>query len=361
MNPKKKKYIFNIAGAGILVLWLLMIGLLVKKVSFKDLTEQTDLAYEIADIKSSQSDWMEIFLKGDKVGYSVNHVSPIGEDYLIQEDIFLKMNLMGRASVMHTVTRSVVDHQFFLKSFRFRMTSGVVAFQVAGRVEGDRMHLEIGEGAARRDESINLSGRPMIGAAMARFFKGRQIEVGQSFKFPVFDPSTMAQKEMALKVIASEALIINRIRYDAFRLEAEMWGQPLIFWLDKDGTVLKEEGFMGLTLVRSSSSRAPQGMEGSGGKDFYELAAITVKRKLQDPNKLTYLRLKAEGLDKSYFDTNILNERRQRFREGIIEIVKDKIPSNSTYSLPYPDRSGKMKPYLQPEFSVESDANDIIQ
>ncbi len=361
MNAKRKKYIFNLVGASILVLWLLMIGLLIKKERFKDLGEQTRFAYEIADIKSPQSDWMEIYLKCKKVGYSVNHVSPVGDDYLIQEDIFLKMNLMGRASVMHAATRSIVGNQFLLKSFRFRMTSGVVAFQVSGRVEGARMHLEIGEGVARRSESIKLSGRPMIGSAMAQFFKGRQLEVGQSFKFHVFDPSTMAQKEMALKVIASETLVINSIKYDTFRLETEMWGQHLIFWLDGDGSVLKEEGFMGLTLVRSSAGRAPRGIEGSGGEDFYKLAAITVKRKLQYPDKLTYLKLKVDGLDESNFDTGILNNGRQRFQGGIIEIVQDKIPSKVKYGLPYPDRSGEMRPFLQPEFNIESDENAIIE
>ena len=55
----------------------------------------------------------------------------------------------------------------------------------------------------------------------------------------------MAQKDMTLKVKAGETLTVKGIKYDALRLETEMWGQKLAFWLDKDGSVLKQEGFMG--------------------------------------------------------------------------------------------------------------------
>ena len=138
-----------------------------------------------------------------------------------------------------------------------------------------------------------------------------------------------------------------------------MWGQPMTFWVDESGTVLKEKGFMGLTLIKSSSASAPRGIKGSGGKDFYELAAINVKGRLQDPDKLTYLKLKAEGLSESHFDTEILGRWRQSFRSGIIEVSLEKMPITSKYIIPYEDTSGKMKPLTEPEINIESD-NELI-
>jgi hypothetical protein len=339
-----------------------MIGLLIKKNNFNKVSQDAvSILDKVQTITAHQRDWMEIYLKGKKVGYSVSQVNPIGEDYMIQEDIFLRLNLLGQANDIHAVTRSVVGSDFFLKSFIFKMTSGVVTFQASGRVEEDRMLLEIGEGAEQRKESIPLSTPPVIGAGMAHFFKGRQVEVGQSFRFPVFDPSIMAQKEIIIEVKATEHIVISGVEYPSFRLESELWGQPMVFWLDENGTVLKEQGLMGLTLVKASSAKAPRNIDGSGGEDFYNLAAIEVTRELRDVDRLTYLKIKAEGLDETHFDTAILNTGRQKFRDGIIEIVREKVPETAAFEIPYADRSGKMKPFLVSDIHIECDAKAIIE
>ncbi|MCP4576863.1 MAG: transglutaminase domain-containing protein, partial [Deltaproteobacteria bacterium] len=361
MNVVRKKILFNLLGGAIVVLWLFMIGLLVKKVNYTDFAERADLMGKTSGIRSPRSDWMEIYLKDEKVGYSVNHVSPVEDDYLIQEEIFLKMNLMGQVSVLHSTTRCVVGPRFLLKTFKFKMTSGVVAFQVSGNVEDDRMNLEIGEGKARRREYVQLSETPVIGAAMAQFFKNRNVEVGQAFTFPVFDPSTMAQKKVTLEAKVRETLTIKRIEYEALRLETEMWGHNLAFWLDKDGSVLKQQGFMGMTLIRSSADAAPRGIKGRGGRDLYEQVAVRVKSKLQRPDGLTYLKLKVLGLDETDFDTAVLNEGRQKYHEGILEITKEKIPTTNRPGLPYTDLSEETKRLLEAEIGIESDHHAITK
>ncbi|MBW2614847.1 MAG: transglutaminase domain-containing protein [Deltaproteobacteria bacterium] len=362
MNVKRKRHVFNLFGAVIIIVWLVMMGLLVKKVNFNYDADQFDiLAEKRSSITTAEREWMDIYLKGKKVGYSVNQVSPLEEDYLIQEEIFLKLNLMGQASSIYTVSRSVVDHAFLLKSFRFKMISGVVTYQISGRVKGNRMILEIGEGTARRKEIIKLSAPPLLGSGMARFFKGRKLEVGSSFRLPVFDPSTMAQKEAVFRVMAKESVVIKRMRHSAFRLETEMWGQPMTMWLDEKGAVLKEHGFMGFTLVKSSAANAPRDIEGGGGEDFYELAAINVKGKLKDADRLAYLKLKVEGLVEANFDTAILAKGRQTFGSGMIEIIREKMPSKAVYDLPYSDGSGSMKKFLRPGLNIESDDSAVME
>ena len=362
MELKNKKYFFNLFGVGVIVLWLVMIGLLIRNVGSTDGHDQSgDTKNRTSAIASPQKDWMEIYLKGNKIGYSVIQVSPTGDNYLIREEILLNLNILGQPTGIHTVTRSIVDQKFLLKKFSFTMISGAVSFKMSGSVEGQFILLEIGEGKERRTKRLSLSDPPTIGSALVQFFKGKRLELGQSFKFPIFDPSTMAQKELMIKVMAKETLIIRRIEYSVFRLEALMWGQPMTFWVDESGTVLKEKGFMGLTLIKSSAASAPRGVKGSGGKDFYELAAIDVKGRLRETAKLTYLKIKTEGLAESHFDTGVLDKGRQRFRSGMIEVLQEEVSITHTYTLPYQDNSGKMKPFLQPEINIESNHELIIK
>ncbi|MDQ1334751.1 MAG: Transglutaminase protein, partial [Thermodesulfobacteriota bacterium] len=195
---------------------------------------------------------------------------------------------------------------------------------------------------------------------MSLFFRGRPLKAGESFSFLMFDPTTMAQKGVTVTVAGREALVINRITYQTFRLETEMWGQKLVFWLDEAGEVLKEKGFMGLTLIRSSAAAAPRDLKGEESYDFYEMTSIDVKPKLRQAERLTYLKLRVGGLDKTSFDADALNRGRQRFSGDTLEIIQEKAPLKAGYALPLTDVAEDIARYLSPGFNIQSDDEAVV-
>ena len=114
---KKRKRLFQSLGIAIVAFWLILIGFLVKKVDFKATPEFPDSIQLSGKIDAFQRDWKEIYLKDRKVGYSVNLIKPFEKGYFIQEEIFLRLNLMGLASGMATLTQCRVDEKFIVKSF----------------------------------------------------------------------------------------------------------------------------------------------------------------------------------------------------------------------------------------------------
>jgi hypothetical protein len=193
------------------------------------------------------------------------------------------------------------------------------------------------------------------------FLKSKEIRVGEEFKVPLFDPSTTAQKEAIVKVVAREPITINRIRYNAYRLETEMWGKLLTSWVDERGTTLKEEGFMGFTILKSTAAAAPRDIEAQGEVDFYDAASIEVERSLPEPSRVNYLKLKFEGINNAALDPNVINGERQRFHEGDMEISREGFPSQAPYALPYHGHGEGMEVFLKPEFNIESDDREILE
>ncbi|MFH0843910.1 MAG: transglutaminase-like domain-containing protein [Pseudomonadota bacterium] len=361
LSQIKKRHYLHLTGIAIVTLWLVMIGLLVKKVHFKDHPTVTGVASPTVKIDSFQREWKEIYLKGRKVGYAVHMIKPFEKGYFIQEEIYLRLNLMGMASGIYTVTQCQVDDQFLLRSFNFNMSSGVVKFNISGRIEGDHLILEKGGGKHAREQRLKISERPMIGIGVGPFFKSREITVGESFRLPLFDPSTMAQTEVVITAAARESLEINRMVYDTFRMETEMWGKPMRFWIDEKGTTLKEEGFMGLTIIRSSAANAPWNLNTGEEVDFYEITAVQADRQLVNPTNLRYLKLGMDGIDSKSLKSASLMSKRQRFHDGIMEITREKLPLKPPYLFPYSPPGEELKPYLEPEFNIESDEQDIIK
>jgi len=82
---------------------------------------------------------------------------------------------------------------------------------------------------------------------------------------------------------------------------------------------------------------------------------------LKDADRLAYLKLKVEGLVEANFDTAILAKGRQTFGSGMIEIIREKMPSKAVYDLPYSDGSGSMKKFLRPGLNIESDDSAVME
>lgn len=361
MAASRRRQIVNCLGGAVVALWLVMIGLLIYKNHFQKSIQPHDILPKAAALKQTERTWMEIYLKDTKVGYALTQIDPMGEDFLIWEELVLNLNLMGQASVMRTNIRSLVDQGFRLKRFTLGVESGIVRFHMSGTVEDGQVIIETGRGNQKKTHAIPLKGPPVTGGAISLFFRDRPLKIGESFTFLMFDPTTMAQKSVVITVAERETVIINRIRYNAFRLETEMWGQELTFWVDESGEMLKEKGFLGLTLVRSNAATATRDLEGEESFDFYEMASVPVTPKLQQAESLTYLKLKAEGLDKSAFDSKLLNSGRQRFSDDVIQIRQEKMPLRPEYLLPWRDVPEGMSPYLRPGFNIESDDPAIVE
>lgn len=356
----RKRLSLHILGAAVVLTWVVMIGFLVRDVHFREGGQPTEGPDDPVHVEASSREWKEIYLKEKKVGYAVSFIRPFKDGYFIQEEVFLRLNLMGLGSGLFVLTQCQVDERFILKNFSLTMTSGVVRFQTTGKVEEGFLVLETGKGANRKAERIKLTRPPMMGATMGHYFRSRKIAVGETFSLPIFDPASMAQKEAVVRVVGRESITINRISYDAFRLETELWGKVLTFWVDEKGATLKEQGFMGLTTVRSSAANAPEDIDGQDDTDLYEMTAVKPDRELAKTGRLTYLKLRLEGLGRASLSMEALNQGRQRYDGGLLEIRKENLPQAGSYSLPYQDPAGEMKAYLASEYNIESDNKEII-
>jgi hypothetical protein len=181
------------------------------------------------------------------------------------------------------------------------------------------------------------------------------------FHFPIFDPASMSRKDAEVRVAGREPLDIRGITYDAFRLEAELWGDRLTFWLDENGGTLKETGFMGLTAVRSSAAAAPENIQGSGDSDFYEISSIKPDRNIPRPGDVSFLKVKLEGVEGVEMDREVWGLGRQRFSGDEMEVERERPPFASGYERPMDPVEESFRPLLSPEFNIESDHEEIVR
>ena len=359
----KQKTFFTALSISIAGIWLILIAVLVMRDTPREGGAAGDYGISQA---GAEREWMEIYLNDDKVGYSSNSLTPTDDGYVVLDEIFLRLNLMGQISEVRTVTRAVLDREFRLERFKFSMYSGVVAFHASGEVRGEVLEVDSGEGDRRSLRRIPLEGRPMLGAGVGHFFKGRTVHVGDSFVFPIFDPSTMTQTFMKITVAGMDQVEINGVSHDSFRLEADFWGRTLRFWIDYQGVALRQEGLLGLTLVKSSAAEAPVGLDAGGGGDYYDIAAVRPTGSIENPSLVTSLTVRLSGIERPGPDgegtLDWVCARQFLGPDGdVLEIRAEPVPAAHPYRLPYDVRDPDMAVYLSPEPGVESDHEAVSE
>ena len=355
----RKRHIYNVLGVIIVVFWITMLSLLIKKQyiphdSLPGIEGQTEPG-------KARQNWKEIFLKGKKVGYAVNTINQFENSYYIQDELYLKLNLMGFEKGLYTITQSSVDSNFRLKNFFFKINSGVINYSISGKVEGNVLIIKTGTGRRAKTTELKLPEIPMISSSVDQLLRKIKLVPGESHRLSFFDPSTMTQKDAVFNVIAREKLKINYMEYDAYRIESEMWGNKLTFWVDMNGgDILREEGFMGLTMVKSSAANAPANLE-EGSDDFYEITAVEADKKIPDTDRLTMLKLRLVGIDDTEFDMAGLITERQDFNNNVVTVKKERKPFKLAYNIPYSGDDPELQKYLEPEFNIQSDDREIIE
>ena len=351
----RKSLVYKILGIVIVAFWLFVMAELVKKTHFSPKTADLAQSTEKRLPAGSSENWMEILCKGRKVGYTVTRVSKIRKEFQVREEIFLSVNLMGSVRKIMSCTRAMVDEQFLLNRFDFSLRSDLITFKISGQIEGNNLSLVMGEPGKEETQLVKLPERPMISAGLTQFFKPHTLKIGESFSFPLFDPASMTTNPATVRVVAKEKIKLHDQTYEAFRLEMNFLGRPLVFWLDEEGVPLKEKGFMGFTLVRSNPIRAQLDFDESKKLDFYDLSAIRVKTKLRSARKLSYLSVELNHVPASLPIENA----RQSLSGRILSVTKESPPFMASYTLPYRGNDNELLCYLKPEFLVQSEDKEV--
>ena len=93
----RRSIIFNISGILIIIFWVFILVELGKRVNCKSRPINTHRIYGQRNVEDLSEDWMDILLKGHKIGYAVTKIKKIHSGFEVSEKIFVVINLSGYA------------------------------------------------------------------------------------------------------------------------------------------------------------------------------------------------------------------------------------------------------------------------
>ncbi len=338
---------------GIIGIWLCLVFILVYRhyISGAPLSSLQSLSGKQF---TTSEEWFGIYVKDLKIGYLKTLSEKIGDEYRFTQQG--ETNIPQEGGNIRTTTefKCLTDLNYRIKSFDFENRSAESFFKSHGELDEENMLLVFMEnGGQKKTEARKLEGQPYLPSTVKQALYARGLEKGMRFSIPVLNIFSLNTEDTNVEV---RELIPVKVGINVNTAYLLKIGDTLS-WISDRGSTLKEKNAAGLLYLAETEDSA----KSEGPRyifDFLSIPAIKSNELLPYPEKLTYLRLRLTGLNLSDFP--LLNEGRQVFREGVIEISRENEDAlkAQTYDLPY--KGEDLGPFLEPTPFVQSDHHTII-
>ena len=338
----------------ILVAWVAVMAILVNR-SYVQATG--NLATDLARYGST-AQWRGVYYRGEKIGFTVSQTVPVAGGFELQEDGQLQMALLGAHTITTLRTTARVNRAFELQSFEFALDPGTGPITIGGVVRNLDLHISITSGGGTRADVRRLAERPMLSLNLVRRLADSGLTTGATHQWNVFDPATLRNAPVTVKVGEREVVRSANAPIPAFRVEMEFSGISTTAWITDTGEIVREESPLGFVTVREPPERARAlAIDGRIRRDLLEAAAVVPAiaprtpplPPIDDPRHVRRLRMRVEGADLSSSELQGVG---QRIDGNIVEII------DAQRLTAGPDDTN-LAPFLAPEALIESDDPEI--
>lgn len=298
-------------------------------------------------VKISENErWMNIFHQDRKIGYAYRSFKPEKNGYFLSESVYMRINTIGTVEDIYIQTKGKLHSDLTLASFAFDLRSNIFHFKCRGKVEGEVLTVFIGEQRSEIPIGKKLYLTDVV--MEAAWISG--LEPDKTETFLVFDPTIMGQWSVCVTMVGRETLNIMGRRQNTKRVSIDFMGASHTAWIGEDGSVVQEEGFMGIKLKKVSRNEALTDLPVVPSQDLTEMASVASNVPIDRADELIMLCLEITGIKENLF----LDGGRQTFENGILTIRKEDIPKPSDIHVG--DKESLIKSRLQePTPFIQSD------
>jgi len=347
---KNKSFI----ASGVFMCLLFAILLAVRIGVFKK--EIPEYAFNPVQGLSERDSWMNIMQKGRKIGFSHSVLSKKEDGYNLRETVFMKINTMGMIQEINLDTQANLNPDFTLGAFDFGINSGRFEFKAKGKVNGEKLSIYTEDSGTQRKIDIPVKKKPYIIAGVVDAALASGLEKGELVTFEIFDPATMSQEPVLLKVGEKEEISIGGTRQTAVKMLLSFKGTTQNLWIGERGEVLKEEGLLGISLEKTTREEALSGLSLQASDDLTEIASLPSNVIIDNPEKLSIMKVKIEGVE---LESLKMNSERQTFENSVLETKKEALTGLPEKGKPYKSDI-KLFNFLKPTPFIQSDNRKII-
>jgi hypothetical protein len=304
---------------------------------------------------SERDTWMNIFQNEDKIGFSHSRLYREPAGYRLTEAVQMRINTMGLVQDIELNTETRLNPDFSLRELDFEISSGRFRFRVRGSVDGNTLRATTESEGASRSLDIVLKDRPYHFGGIIEALAATDLKPGDRYAFHIFDPASMGQTDLVVEVMDQEVINSNGSMRPATKVSLNFKGLSQLAWIGKQGDVVREQGLLGISLVKTDRKGALEEPVNESVPDFTRAASVASNVLLDNVAALDGLKIKIQGVTTQNLQ---LRGGRQIFKDGVLTVEKESL-TDLAPELPPQSLPALEKAFLRPSPFIQSDDRRI--
>lgn len=271
-------------SAGIIVFWLIMTGLFIRREILPALPSLDQPSYEtyIKAQAENQSIKMGIYFGGERIGSSQTDIEPMGNGEAKIKNL-TTINLPSMMEIMFTTNRrtkkasppdtpkktpksdiakvtfsghSLVDAKYKLKSFSFSAQSPFLNYRIAGEVNNNTLEITMSDGMKNSTNYLPYKSNSTVSDGLSPFVSMPHLTIGKEWSINYINPFGASMQTLKARVESRTQVEWQNQMHDVYEVVLSEPGtakSPLNYtaYITPDGKILRQEILLpGLYLLR---------------------------------------------------------------------------------------------------------------
>ena len=327
----------------ILATWAILFGQLLNRDYF---VKTLDIRETQAIQRGREESFLGIYFKQERIGYVKNRMiaNDDGGGGVLYQNAILNLNILEKTYPVEMYLQAELTNRSLLENFRFSLSSPFYELNANGVVHGDEVHFTMNTGKDEISNVIQLTEPPFISTHMRSYLLQKNLQEGEKFKIPYFDPVTMSGKESIIEYKGfKKELFYRQARvYKLHHFVETISGIRISFYLDEKGKVIKETSPAGFVFMSEPEFRATDIV--NKGTEVLSSVSVPAIGKLPDISASSSIRYKLKIPEDTSFD---LDQDRQTYQDNILIVNKENVPSIDARVCPGNDSELRSTAYIQ--------------
>ncbi|PIU51411.1 hypothetical protein COS91_04575 [Candidatus Desantisbacteria bacterium CG07_land_8_20_14_0_80_39_15] len=356
---------------GVITFWVIMMSLLIlRNLPRKGKDEIRLTKISMDEEKMERDNWMGIYLKDKKIGYShfvVTKEKMKNEDvYQVVDETFMKLKFGEQTYDAFITGKALLKKDLTPISFSMDIFTNVYKVAISGEIKGNKINVEILSGGSTFKKTFPFTKSTHLPMLLNIILPKQKLEIGKPYRLTLFDPEILAGDQYIIIILKKKEKIGNE---DVMLIEKEYKGMKTTSWINMKGETIKEEDEFGMKILRE-----PKEIALAKGKiepcEIVKMSSIPSNMFIPAARKLSYLKVRMRGLRDFLIPDTLRQKAKKENGEVIVEIASAQRQEVAKWQSipPAPElrragaesESEKYRQYLLPGPFIQSNDEKIV-
>ncbi len=249
-----------------------------------------------AEITNTE-EWMGIYFKGKKLGFSKMVVQKLGNRIQVDSRVYFRLRAGGSDQVTSFTQETVLDSDLQLQSFFLLQEIMGNRHQTRGRLEGGNLIMDVSSTGYQKQERLPFQPGTVMSSSFILNIRKKGLGVGRKGRHQIFMEALRTFSKIEYEIQGKHIIPFEDRLVETYVIHQRIAGMESTLWITPEGVVLREASQDGFESIKETESKArDMGEDSISVSSMITLSLVKSEKEIELPAKKRRLKVQLLNL-----------------------------------------------------------------